>query len=81
MATPPMGMSAIDLAQVMNVFKKQTVATVAAAMVVASGRAHSIQQVLTLMQDVDLAMYPNPSSGFYIEWAKTKDQKLNLVHS
>jgi hypothetical protein len=75
---PPQLMT--QIAQMTEATKAQTVATITASIVAASGRPHSIQQVLDISRDVHFAMYPAPNFGAYIEWAKTKDAKLAKVH-
>lgn len=81
MAIPPSPIPQVELSQFMHALQRQTAATITAAIVTASGRAHSIQQVLDLMRDVQHAMNPQPSSGAYKEWLKTKDATLKKVHS
>jgi hypothetical protein len=52
----------------------------AAAIITASGRPHSIQQALEIARDIQFAMYPAPGYGHYHEWEKTKTQRLHRVH-
>jgi hypothetical protein len=70
-----------NLMQLTNATKAQNVATLAASLIAASGRPHSIQEAMDLCRNIDFAMHPAPGSGAYIEWAKTKDQTLNKAHS
>jgi hypothetical protein len=70
----------VMLDQIVNAMRQQTTATVAAAIVSASGKPHSIEQFLEIMRDVHHAMHPQPNTGAYIEWAKTKDARLKKVH-
>jgi hypothetical protein len=69
-----------DMLHIREALKAQAAATLAASIVTASGRPHSIQQALDIARDIQMAMYPSPQSGFYQEWAKTKEEKLNKVH-
>jgi len=70
----------ISLAQLTEATKQQAVATLASAIIAASGRPHSIQQALDIARDIQFAMYPAPQYGHYQEWEKTKDAKLKKVH-
>jgi hypothetical protein len=60
--------------------KRQTAATLAAAIIAASGRPWSIEQTLGLDRDIYNAMHPIPNSGIYQEWAKTKEARLSKIH-
>jgi hypothetical protein len=68
------------LAQFTEATKAQTAATIAAAVVGAAGRPVSIQQVLDIARDVQFAIFPNPGSQTYVDWARTRDQRLGKVH-
>jgi hypothetical protein len=68
------------LDQIVHAMHRQTTATIAAALVSASGKPHSIEQILAIVTDVHHAMFPQPNTGAYIEWAKTKDARLKKVH-
>jgi hypothetical protein len=59
---------------------RQANATLAAAIITASGKPHSIQQALEIQTDLYWAQNPDPGSGAYQEWAKTKDARLTKVH-
>ena len=50
--------------------KVQTAATLAAGIIAASGRPHSIAEALALKDDIYWALYPEQDSGRYEEWAK-----------
>lgn len=60
--------------------KAQVAATLAAAIVAASGRPHSIQQVLDIAADIQFALYPAPGYDAYAEWEKTAVARLSKVH-
>jgi hypothetical protein len=60
--------------------KAQVAATLAAAIITVSGRPHSIQQALDIARDIQFAMYLAPGYGHYIEWEKTKAERLGKVH-
>jgi hypothetical protein len=66
--------------QLTEAMKSNTAATLAAAIITASGRPFSIQQALDIMRDIYFARSPSPNSGAYQEWAKTKDERLNRVY-
>ena len=57
--------------------KQHTVATLAAGIIAASGRPHSIAEALALRDDVYWALYPEPGNGAYETGAKTKGVRLN----
>jgi hypothetical protein len=66
--------------QSLNVGRQQVAATLASAIIAASGRPHSIAQALEIVRDIEYALHPLPASGDYEAWAKTKDARLNKVH-
>jgi hypothetical protein len=66
---------------IIHEMRQQKSATIAAAIVSASGKPHSIEQALGIMDDVHWAMYPDPTKGAYTEWAKTKDARVKKVHT
>jgi hypothetical protein len=69
-----------DMLHLRETLKSQAAATLASAIIAASGRPHSIEQALAVAYDIQMAMYPTPQSGYYQEWAKTKDERLKKVH-
>ncbi len=79
---PPNVVAAVNmsLATLAEVAKAQTAATLAAAIITASGEPHSIEQALEIAHDIQFAMYPAPNSGVYKEWLKTKDARLKKIH-
>lgn len=80
MAVPESPISAVSNMQMVEAMKQQAVATLASAVIAASGRAHSIQEALDIARDIHFAMYPAPGLGTYQEWAKTKDVRLKEIH-
>ena len=68
------------LAQLTEATKQQNAATLAAAIITASGRPYSIEEALAIANDIYFAMYPAPNAGIYIEWVKTRDARLKKVH-
>ena len=64
----------------LDLAKAQIAATLAAAIITASGRPHSVQQALDIANDIQFAMYPAHGYGHYTEWEKTKAERLNKVH-
>jgi hypothetical protein len=79
---PPQLVSSIitSFGQLTESNKAQVAATLAAAIIMASGRPHSIQQALDIVRDIQFAMYPAPQYGHYKEWEKFKDARLSRVH-
>jgi hypothetical protein len=51
--------------------KKNTAATLAAALIAASGRTHSVGEAVKLLRDIEWSLWPNPSYGAFNEWKKT----------
>ena len=68
------------LGQRTEVEKWQTASTLASAIIIASGRPHSIQQALDIVHDIHFALFPVNNLGTYKEWEKTKHERLNRVH-
>jgi hypothetical protein len=67
------------IAQLSEAVKWQCVATLASAIITASGRPYSIEQALEIAQDIRFALYPEPQAGSYKEWEKTKDERLRKI--
>ena len=62
----------------LTVAKQHTVATLAAGIIAASGRPHSIAEALALRTTlVSLGAVPRAGNGADETWAKTKDVRLN----
>jgi hypothetical protein len=55
-------------------------ATLAAALIAAAGRPHSVQEVRNLMTDLQYSSNPNPGSGHYQDWQKTSEARLRVPH-
>lgn len=70
----------IPLAQLGETARNQVAATLAAALITASGRPYSIAEAIALKNDVYYALYPNPGSGAYQAWEKTKEERLKKIH-
>lgn len=68
-----------DAARLLEVGKAQVAATLASALIIASGRPHSIAEALELAKDIRYSMYPANGSGHYEDWKKKFDPKK--VHS
>jgi hypothetical protein len=77
LAPPPIAPG--DVAKIINAIQQQSVATITSALIIASGRPHSIQQALDISRDIHFAMHPAPNMGAYKEWEKTKGTALNKV--
>jgi hypothetical protein len=73
-------METVDNTQLFKLLRRQNATILAAAIISASGRPHSIEQALEIVRDIQFATNPNPGSGAYQEWAKTKDERLSKVH-
>jgi len=80
MAVAPSRMSGAEYIQFTALLRNQNAVMLAAAIITASGRPHSIQQALDIVRDVYFAQNPEPGSGNYQEWAKTKNERLAKIH-
>jgi hypothetical protein len=69
-----------SLAALADATERQTVATLTAAIIIASGKPRSIAEVLEIAKDIHFATNPAPNFGAYKEWEKTKDTRLGKVH-
>jgi hypothetical protein len=76
---PSLNMILQQLTQLAEATKSQVIATQVAAIVTAAGKPVSIQQVRDLYYDLYWATYPQPNSGAYMEWSKSKDFRLSKV--
>lgn len=70
-----------SLAQLVEATKYQAAATLAAGIIAASGRPHSIEEAMAVAHNIHFAIHPAPGFGHYQEWAKTKDATLKKVHA
>jgi hypothetical protein len=57
-------------AQMLEATKTAAAATIAAALISASGRPHSVGEAASLVRDVQWSLWPSPSHGAYKEWHK-----------
>jgi hypothetical protein len=57
-------------AQMLEVTKTAAAATIAAALISATGRPHSVGEAVQLLHDVQWSLWPSPSHGAYKEWHK-----------
>jgi hypothetical protein len=48
-----------------------TTAILAAALIAASGRPHSVDEAVKLMHDFHWSLFPNPNNGAYKDWKRT----------
>ncbi len=69
-----------SLTQLTEAAKYQTAATLAAGIIAASGRPHSIEEAIALAHNIHFAIHPAPGYGRYEAWAKTKDATLKEIH-
>jgi hypothetical protein len=70
----------LALGQFTEAAKWQSVSTLASAIIIASGRPHSIQQALDIARDIHFAMFPVHNLAAYKDWEKIKHERLNKVH-
>lgn len=77
---PPENLWAHTSVQMVEAVKWQTAATLASAIISASGRPYSINEALEILQDVRFALYPEHNSSAYKEWEKSKDVRLKKVY-
>jgi hypothetical protein len=52
-------------AQMLEATKTSAAATLAAALITASGRPHSVDETLALVRDFHWSLFPNPAYGAY----------------
>jgi hypothetical protein len=66
------------IARLENALKIQTTATIAAAVIQASGRPVSVEEALALRQDIHYALYGPELTGrgSFEEWKKQKETRL-----
>jgi len=69
-----------ELGELVQATKYQAAATLAAGMIAASGRPHSIEEAMAAAHDIHFAIHPAPGFSHYDAWVKTKDAKLKKVH-
>ena len=50
--------------------KLNAAATLAAALIAASGRPHSVDEALQLVRDFQWSLWPSPNNGAYQNWKK-----------
>jgi hypothetical protein len=73
--------SVAAMAQLTEVTKWQSVNALASAIIIASGRPHSVQEALDIARDIHFAMFPVHNLAAYKDWEKIKHERLNKVHS
>ncbi|MHB1100889.1 MAG: hypothetical protein ACYCZR_15195 [Burkholderiales bacterium] len=56
--------------------QRSAAATLAAALIAASGRPHSTGEAIKLLYDIEFSLYPMNGRGIYEEWKKTHDPDL-----
>jgi hypothetical protein len=83
MAIPPSPLppAAFAFSQLADAARHQTASTLAAALITASGRPHSIEETVELVRDIRFALFPTPQAADYKGWEKTKRERLEKVHS
>jgi hypothetical protein len=68
-----------NLHKLVSATQTAAIATLAASIVSARGKPTSINEVLAIANDLQFAMFPEPS-GPYKEWAKTRAERLAKVY-
>jgi hypothetical protein len=81
MAIPGSPIPEIALTQLINALQTQADATLTAAIIAASGRAHSVQETMNLLHDVHWSRFPAPGNGAYMDWLKNKQPQLIKAHT
>src|SRR5579863_2061764 len=64
-----------DSAKHIRELRINSCATLASAMIIASGRPHSVAEVVALCNDLRMAMRQPDTSKRYLEWQKTANTK------
>jgi hypothetical protein len=78
LSTPIPPMTGVDLAQLINATQHVAAATLAAALITAAGRPHSVDEALNLLHDIQYSLHPgsflpgSPGSGPYQAWQQSK---------
>jgi len=57
--------------QTLTATRISAAATLAAALINAAGRPHSVNEAIKLMRDVEFSLWPTPNSGGYQAWKTT----------
>jgi hypothetical protein len=70
----------LTLDKLTEVAKFQAAASLAAGIIAAAGRPHSIDEAMSLANDIYFEKYPAPSNGRYDEWLKTRDKTVAKAH-
>jgi hypothetical protein len=65
-------MSEAQLQRLVNATQKTAAATIAAALIAAAGRPHSVDEAAALLRDVEYTLYPQTNLGVYQAWEKSK---------
>ena len=69
------------MTQVVRASNRAAQASLAGAIIAASGRPHSINQALEVLRSVSFAMNPAPGNTSYEAWARDKEKHLSKVYS
>jgi hypothetical protein len=69
------------MTQVLRASNRAAQASLAGAIIAASGRPHSINEALAVLRSVSFAMSPAPDNPAYEAWAKDKDKHLSKVYN
>jgi hypothetical protein len=81
MAIPESPISSAMVTQAVQALKEAAAASLTAAIVANMKRHVSIEEVLDIQMDVFWALHPHHGHGAYLEWAKTRDERLKKVHA
>jgi hypothetical protein len=73
-------MTGVDLALLINATQNAAAATLAAALITAAGRPHSVDEAMNLLRDIQYSLHPGNfvSTGPYQAWQQNK--QTDKVH-
>jgi hypothetical protein len=66
--------------QLVVIQRRAEVATLTSALLGSRRKSLSINELLSISNDILHARYPHQQSAEYIEWEKTKDERLNYIY-
>jgi hypothetical protein len=74
LSTPIPPMTGVDLAQLINATQNAAAATLAAALITAAGRPHSVDEAINLLRDIQYSLHPGnfANTGPYQAWQQSK---------
>jgi hypothetical protein len=75
---PPPAVSPQEVIKLVSATQTNAAASIASAIITASGRPHSVEEALNILRDIHFSLFPAPGNGIYEQWKKTS--KLDEVH-